>query len=109
MTLVILRGKTKFLTPLVISCLHGGCTVKEMERNRQQSFSCGAGGGMMYKNVKRGEKINDMRAKKAANTGTSMAIIACPFSLLMFEEAIISLHQSKLAPRDLAEVVNELV
>ncbi|MET3290830.1 UNVERIFIED_CONTAM: heterodisulfide reductase subunit D [Brevibacillus sp. OAP136] len=89
-----------------------GYTIEEMERNKERSFCCGAGGGMMFETVKRGEKINSMRAEEAIQTGASMTSTACPFCLLMMEEAIGSLRQttgSTMVPKDIAELVNEWV
>jgi heterodisulfide reductase subunit D len=89
-----------------------GYTIEEMERNREQSFCCGAGGGAMFETVKRGEKINTIRADEAAKTGASLTMTACPFCLVMMEEAIGSLNQTKgtnIASRDIAEVVNEWI
>ncbi|MFM1653637.1 (Fe-S)-binding protein [Brevibacillus sp. B_LB10_24] len=87
-----------------------GYTIAEMERSREQSFCCGAGGGMMFETAPRGQKINSLRAEEAMQTGASMTMTACPFCLVMMEEAIGSLNQTNaanMAARDIAEVVNE--
>lgn len=89
-----------------------GYTIHEMERNKSQSFCCGAGGGMMFETVQRGQKINAIRAEEALKTGASMTMTSCPFCLLMMEEAIGSLNQSKglkMTSKDIAEVVNEII
>ncbi|RNB81189.1 (Fe-S)-binding protein [Brevibacillus fluminis] len=89
-----------------------GYTVEEMERNRKQSFCCGAGGGMMFESVQRGEKINLLRAEEALQTNASTVTTACPFCLVMMEEAIGTLSHSttnKVVSRDIAEVINEIV
>ncbi|KIL34424.1 CoB--CoM heterodisulfide reductase [Cohnella kolymensis] len=88
-----------------------GYTIEEMERNKSQSFCCGAGGGTMFETVQRGDKINTIRAEEARSTGASMTMTACPFCLLMMEEAIGSLNQIKggnMAAKDIAEVVNDI-
>jgi heterodisulfide reductase subunit D len=89
-----------------------GYTTHEMERSKERSFCCGAGGGTMFETVQRGRKINTMRAEEAVATGAAMTMTACPFCLLMMEEAIGSLKMTKgvgMVPKDIAEVVNELV
>jgi heterodisulfide reductase subunit D len=89
-----------------------GYQIDEMERSRETSFCCGAGGGSMFETVQRGEKINTIRAEEAMNTKATMTMTSCPFCLVMMEEAIGSLNQShnrNMATRDIAEIVNDLV
>jgi heterodisulfide reductase subunit D len=89
-----------------------GYTIEEMERNKEKSFCCGAGGGTMFETVNRGQKINTIRAEEAMKTEASMTMTSCPFCLVMMEEAIGSLNQTKgtnMMSKDIAEVVNELV
>lgn len=89
-----------------------GYTIEEMERNKSQSFCCGAGGGTMFETVQRGQKINTMRGQEAIETGASMTATACPFCLVMMEEAIGSLNKttgSHMVSRDIAEVVNDII
>lgn len=89
-----------------------GYTVEEMERNKESSFCCGAGGGMMFETEQRGDKISGIRAEEAVKTDASMLMTGCPFCLLMMEEALGSLKQTQgvaMVPKDIAEVVNELV
>jgi heterodisulfide reductase subunit D len=89
-----------------------GYTIQEMERNKEQSFCCGAGGGMMFETESRGKKMNNIRAEEAIKTEASMTMTGCPFCLVMMEEAIGSLNQtrnSNMVSKDIAEVVNELV
>jgi heterodisulfide reductase subunit D len=89
-----------------------GYQIQEMERNKEQSFCCGAGGGMMFETTKRGEKINVLRGEEAIQTGASITMTACPFCLVMMEEAIGSLNQtngSNMYVNDIAEVVRDLV
>ncbi|WP_257350950.1 (Fe-S)-binding protein [Pseudalkalibacillus decolorationis] len=88
-----------------------GYEIKEMEHTKDQSLCCGAGGGMMFQDVSRGEKINNLRAKEAVATGASTTATGCPFCLVMMEEAIGAINQEKgtnYFSRDIAEIVNDL-
>ena len=89
-----------------------GYEIVEMERSKEQSFCCGAGGGAMFETTQRGEKINTLRGEEAVKTGACSTMTSCPFCLVMMEEAIGSINQTKgtnMATRDIAEVVNSLV
>lgn len=89
-----------------------GYSIEEMERNKEKSFCCGAGGGTMFETNQRGQKINTIRAEEAEKTGAAMTMTSCPFCLLMMEEAIGSLNQTKggnMVSKDISEIVNEIV
>ncbi len=61
----------------------------EMDRSRNKSFCCGAGGGHMWIEEQSGTtKINQMRLDDALKTEAETVVTACPFCLQMFEESI---------------------
>jgi Fe-S oxidoreductase len=59
-----------------------GLKLVEMERNRNKSMCCGAGGGGMFKEES-GTRINVMRAEQALQTGATMIGTACPYCMTM--------------------------
>jgi Fe-S oxidoreductase len=59
-----------------------GVQLVEMERNRNKSMCCGAGGGGMFKE-ETGTRINVMRAEQALKTGASVVGTACPYCMTM--------------------------
>jgi len=79
---------------------------KEMPRNHKKSFCCGAGGGRMWMEEKRGDRINQIRIQEALNTclpagtavkpartaagagGQGTVITACPYCLTMLGDGI---------------------
>ncbi len=66
-----------------------GLRIREMPRNRERSFCCGGGGGHMFYEIKRGERIARIRAKEAAETlgdgnGRRIVAVACPYCNTMF-------------------------
>jgi Fe-S oxidoreductase len=80
--------------------------VKEMERNRSRGFCCGAGGGHMWMDESRGERINHVRTQHALDTGAEMVGTSCPFCLQMFEDGIrVKEMEGKVEARDLVELV----
>ncbi|MFZ2948241.1 MAG: heterodisulfide reductase-related iron-sulfur binding cluster, partial [Desulfuromonadaceae bacterium] len=56
-----------------------GGTIREMDRNKAESFCCGAGGGRIMAEEKLGSRISETRAKMAAETGAGVLVSNCPF------------------------------
>lgn len=59
-----------------------GLELVEMERSRNKSMCCGAGGGGMFKE-ETGNRINVMRAEQALETGANIVGTACPYCMTM--------------------------
>ena len=76
--------------------------VVEAPKNRERSFCCGAGGGMMFLGEEKGERVNMTRAKELVATGATTVGTACPFCQSMFKDALKSVSQD---PPKLLDVV----
>ncbi|PNU19245.1 electron transporter [Geothermobacter hydrogeniphilus] len=87
-----------------------GARVAEMEKSRAESFCCGAGGGRILAEEKLGERINQKRARMAAETGTGTLVSSCPFCMTMFEDGIKGAELDEtLQPKDLLELLAERI
>jgi Fe-S oxidoreductase len=65
-----------------------GSPVHEMERIRNNSFCCGAGGAQFWKEEEHGAaRINLTRYAEAKTTGAETLAVGCPFCMRMFEDA----------------------
>jgi Fe-S oxidoreductase/nitrate reductase gamma subunit len=86
-----------------------GLRVLEMERNREQGFCCGAGGGRMWLEEKIGTRINQNRVEEASRTlGDKGGVVAvgCPFCLTMLRDGVNELGKEEtVRVVDLAEIV----
>ncbi|MBI4572204.1 MAG: (Fe-S)-binding protein, partial [candidate division NC10 bacterium] len=95
-----------FDAPREILRILPGVQAKEMERNREKGFCCGAGGGMMWFEERIGKRVNIERTEEALRVQPDVVGTACPFCLTMFEDGIRAKDATeKLKAMDLAELV----
>nr|WP_240194284.1 heterodisulfide reductase-related iron-sulfur binding cluster [Desulfopila inferna] len=87
-----------------------GGKISEMDKSRDQSFCCSAGGGRILAEENIGERINIKRVRMAAETGADVLISNCPFCLTMFEDGIKGAElEGSMQPKDIAEILVERV
>jgi Fe-S oxidoreductase/nitrate reductase gamma subunit len=89
-----------------------GLDLIEMPRNRDKGFCCGAGGGMIWLEEKKGRRVNQVRAEEAIATGADVVAVACPFCIQMFEDAIPALQpdeEHRMRAVDIAELLEASV
>jgi Fe-S oxidoreductase len=78
---------------------------KEMPRNSERSFCCGAGGARMWMEEKIGSRININRTAEAVATGADQIATGCPFCKVMFTDGLTE-QQSKGEAREEVEVLD---
>ncbi|MFD1824742.1 (Fe-S)-binding protein [Mumia zhuanghuii] len=77
---------------------------KEMPRNSERSFCCGAGGARMWMEETLGERINLNRTQEAIDTGADQIAVGCPFCRVMLADGL----TAKQADGDAREEVEVL-
>jgi Fe-S oxidoreductase len=111
-----------------------GLEVVEMQRNKRESFCCGAGGARMWMEEHEGTRINHNRANEVALTlahakdhhvpfpsATSLTApgqvgnytgpaqgtvaVACPFCHTMLKDGLADTHREEVTVKDVAELV----
>ncbi len=81
---------------------------REMERSKEKSFCCGAGGGRMWMEETIGERINEVRAAEAIKMGAALIATGCPYCLTMMDDGVKAKQQDvQVQIKDLAEIVVE--
>src|SRR4051794_22439118 len=65
-----------------------GIELREMDNKGRQTFCCGAGGGRMWMEEKRGTRVNAERTRQALSTGAEAVATACPFCLVMMRDGV---------------------
>lgn len=96
-------------SPRTLIAAAGG-SIREMERSREESFCCSAGGGRIMAEEKLGERMNVARVNMALETGAKVLVSNCPFCLTMFEDGIKGAGaEDRLKPKDIAELLAERI
>ena len=60
----------------------------EMGRCREKGFCCGAGGARMWMEETIGSRVNVNRTVEALGTGADIVSTACPFCMIMLDDAV---------------------
>lgn len=82
--------------------------ILEMDRSREKSFCCGAGGGHFWMDMKIGERVNVKRIEQAADTDASLVATACPFCMQMLEDGVkLTNREGQMEVKDIAELLVE--
>ncbi len=77
----------------------------EMDRSRNRSFCCGAGGAQVWKEEEEGrESVSDNRFREARDTGADTLAVGCPFCARMMNDANKRAGEP-MRVRDIAEIV----
>jgi len=83
-----------------------GITLKEMPRNHNQSFCCGAGGGRMWLEEHIGTRINANRTEEALKLNPDTIAVGCPFCLIMLDDGVKDKGaEEKVKVLDISEMV----
>jgi Fe-S oxidoreductase/nitrate reductase gamma subunit len=78
----------------------------EMARKGENSFCCGGGGGGMWLETDANTRINHRRLQDALDAKAEVVATACPYCLLMFDDAIRSKGiGEQIKVMDIAEVL----
>lgn len=93
----------------VLASAVGEDKLVEMDRNKEKSFCCGAGGGRMWMEETIGTSVNGDRAKEALATGAKTIATACPFCMTMLTDGIMAQEVEDVQVRDIAEIVADSI
>ena len=82
----------------------------ELPRHGENSYCCGAGGGGMWVETDPDTRINQNRLQQALDVGAKAVATACPYCLIMLEDAIRSKGVGEeVKVYDIAEVLDQQI
>jgi Fe-S oxidoreductase/nitrate reductase gamma subunit len=99
------NGLTKEPRSTLVSAL--GRRKKELGRHGEESFCCGAGGGLMWTEEGLGQRINHLRVDEIIQSGAGIAAAACPFCLTMLRDGLKDKGREDIKVKDIAQLVVE--
>ena len=88
-----------------------GLNLIEMEHSRENSLCCGGGGGGVWNSgftaTQVSERLSERRVREAVAAGAEVLVVACPFEVSLFEDAIKATgNEGRLVVRDIVELVD---
>lgn len=81
-----------------------GVQLVEMDRNRENSMCCGAGGGLMWMEEKEGTRINLARTEQALKVQPTVIGTACPYCLTMMSDGV-AMKEAEVSTLDVVEIL----
>ena len=86
-----------------------GVTRVEMQRSKDRSFCCGAGGGRMWMEEREGKRVNIERTEEALLLKPDVIGTGCPFCMTMMSDGVKEKEADSVQVKDIAELVWEAV
>ena len=93
--------------PRAVLCSALGGKAKELKRHGDDSFCCGAGGGLMWTEESLGTRINHLRTDEVIASGAGLTAAACPFCLTMLRDGLKDKGREDIKVKDIAQLVAE--
>jgi Fe-S oxidoreductase len=85
-----------------------GLELVEFPNCREGAICCGGGGGRIWQDTKKWERLSDLRLSQALELGADVLATACPYCMINFEASLLTVASDN-APqvRDISELVLE--
>jgi len=87
-----------------------GVELVEMRSFRENSLCCGGGGGRIWMETKKGERLSDVRVEQALEVGVDILAVACPYCMSNFEDSVLTMDKGNIIEiKDISELVQEAI
>lgn len=79
----------------------------ELKKNKEHSFCCGAGGGLMWTDETQGKRINHLRTEEVIASHANIVGTSCPFCMTMLQDGLKDKGKDEIQVKDIAQLVEE--
>jgi Fe-S oxidoreductase len=87
-----------------------GLELVEFPDSKQDAICCGGGGGRVWMETKKGERLCDLRLEQAIDLGAEVLAVACPYCMLNFDDSLLTMgKEGAIEIRDISELVLEAI
>ncbi|MBA7583997.1 putative iron-sulfur-binding oxidoreductase FadF [subsurface metagenome] len=87
-----------------------GLELVEMADSRENALCCGGGGGRIWMETKKGERLSDIRLEQAIEVGAEVLVTSCPYCIINFKDSQLTLEDSKVIEiKDITEIIREAI
>ena len=87
-----------------------GLELVEMPSSRENSLCCGGGGGGIWMEIKKGERLSDLRIEQAIEVGAEVLATACPYCICNFADSVLTEAKAEIFEiKDISELVLEAI
>jgi Fe-S oxidoreductase len=87
-----------------------GLQFSEMADSRERSLCCGGGGGRIWMETPKEERLSDLRVRQAVDVGAEVLVTSCPYCITNFTDSSLDLGEGKaLQIKDITEIVQEVI
>jgi len=87
-----------------------GLELIELPEERENALCCGGGGGRIWMETKKGERLSDLRLQQAIEAGAEVLVTACPYCIINFKDSQLTLEGSGgIEVKDITEIIQEAI
>lgn len=87
-----------------------GLEFTEMPDIRSASLCCGGGGGRIWMETPKGERLSDLRLEQAVAVGAEILVTSCPYCISNFEDSRLTIDATdKIEIKDITEIIYEVI
>jgi Fe-S oxidoreductase len=87
-----------------------GLELVEMADSWEDSLCCGGGGGRIWMETPKAERLSSIRLQQAIDNGATVLATFCPYCVINFEDSRLNLEDSGvLEIKDVTEIIQEAV
>ena len=87
-----------------------GLQLVEMSDSAKDSLCCGGGGGRIWMDTAKAERLSSLRLQQAIDSGTTILTTSCPYCIMNFEDSRLLLGDNEaIEVKDITEILQEAI